>query len=57
MCFGVAGAYQSPQLLMLSGIGEKAQLEKFNIPVVVDSPGVGKNLQGHYLRLEILKSC
>ena len=32
---------------MLSGIGEKAQLQKYDIPVVVDSPGVGTNLQGN----------
>ena len=31
---------------MLSGIGEAAQLRKYDIPVVVSSPGVGKNLQG-----------
>ena len=43
-----AGAFNSPQLLMLSGIGERAQLEKLGIPVVVDLPGVGKNLQDRY---------
>ncbi|MCW9033335.1 MAG: GMC family oxidoreductase N-terminal domain-containing protein [Rhodospirillales bacterium] len=40
-----AGAINSPKILMLSGIGEKAQLDKFGIPVIVDSPSVGKNLQ------------
>ena len=43
-----AGTFNTPQLLMLSGIGPKAELEKFDIPVVVDLPGVGVNLQDHY---------
>jgi choline dehydrogenase len=43
-----AGAFNSPQLLMLSGIGERAQLEKLGIPVVADVPGVGRNLQDRY---------
>jgi choline dehydrogenase-like flavoprotein len=42
-----AGAIHSPQILMLSGIGDRAQLEQFNIPVHVDLPGVGENLQEH----------
>ena len=42
------GAYNSPQLLKLSGVGPAAELKKFNIPVIVDSPGVGTNLQDHY---------
>jgi choline dehydrogenase len=41
------GAINSPQLLMLSGIGNKAQLEALNIDTVKDLPGVGKNLQDH----------
>lgn len=43
-----AGAYNSPQLLKLSGIGPRAELEKFQIPVLVDLPGVGTNLQDRY---------
>jgi choline dehydrogenase len=39
------GAFNSPQLLKLSGIGPAAELEKFGIPVLVDLPGVGANLQ------------
>jgi choline dehydrogenase len=42
-----AGAFSSPHLLMLSGIGEKGQLQKFGIDVKADLPGVGKNLQDH----------
>ena len=42
-----AGAIGSPHLLMLSGIGPPDHLRKFNIPVVCDLPGVGKNLQDH----------
>jgi choline dehydrogenase len=42
-----AGALRSPQLLMLSGIGPKAELERLGITVRLDLPGVGKNLQDH----------
>ena len=41
------GAYNSPQLLMLSGIGPAAHLKSLGIPVVVDLPGVGGNLVEH----------
>ena len=42
-----AGAFDSPKLLLLSGIGNKEQLQALGIPVVVDLPGVGQNLQDH----------
>jgi len=42
------GAVNSPQLLMLSGIGPQEQLAEFGIPVVQHLPGVGKSLQDHY---------
>ncbi|TVY75998.1 Dehydrogenase patE [Lachnellula suecica] len=42
-----AGAFQSPQLLMVSGIGPAAQLAQYGIPVVADRPGVGQNMQDH----------
>ena len=42
-----AGVVNSPQLLMLSGIGDAAELEQHGIPVVCHLPGVGKNVQDH----------
>ncbi len=42
-----AGALQSPQILMLSGIGPQAQLAQHGISVVHDLPGVGQNLHDH----------
>jgi len=41
------GAFNSPQLLMLSGIGEPAQLAPYGIGVAHALPGVGRNLQDH----------
>ena len=38
------GVFQSPQLLQVSGVGPAALLEKHGIPVIVDRPGVGQNL-------------
>ena len=43
------GAINSPQLLQLSGIGPGALLAEHGIEVVVDLPGVGENLQDHYV--------
>ncbi|MEI6895182.1 MAG: choline dehydrogenase [Colwellia sp.] len=42
-----AGSFQSPQLLMLSGIGAEQELKKHNIDPVHILPGVGQNLQEH----------
>jgi choline dehydrogenase len=42
-----AGPINSPQLLKLSGVGPRAELEALGIPVVHDLPGVGENLQDH----------
>jgi choline dehydrogenase len=42
-----AGAIDTPKLLMLSGIGPGAQLAEFGIETIVDSPGVGANLDDH----------
>ena len=41
------GAINSPQLLMLSGVGDPAELKRLNIPIKIDLPGVGHNLQDH----------
>lgn len=43
-----AGAFNTPQLLKLSGVGPADELKKFGIEVVVDLPGVGENLQDRY---------
>ena len=43
-----AGAVNSPQLLMLSGIGPKEKLVELDIPVVADIPAVGANLYDHH---------
>ena len=50
------GAAQSPQLLMLSGIGPAARLREHAIKVVHDLPGVGENLQDH-LEVHVKHSC
>ncbi|MBI2726538.1 MAG: GMC family oxidoreductase N-terminal domain-containing protein [Polaromonas sp.] len=42
-----AGAFNSPQILMLSGIGSPEELGAHQIKTVLDLPGVGKNLQDH----------
>lgn len=42
-----AGAIDTPKLLMLSGIGPTAHLREIGVPVRVDSPGVGANLDDH----------
>ncbi|MEZ4869564.1 MAG: GMC family oxidoreductase N-terminal domain-containing protein [Caldilineaceae bacterium] len=44
-----AGAIQTPKLLLLSGIGNPEQLEQFDIPVLLDLPGVGENFHDHPL--------
>lgn len=42
-----AGAFQSPQLLLLSGVGDQSELSRHDVPLVHHLPGVGKNLQDH----------
>ncbi len=51
-----AGVINSPQLLNLSGIGAADQLEKISVPVLIDLPGVGANLQDH-LEVYVQQSC
>jgi choline dehydrogenase len=48
-----AGSIGSIQILQLSGIGAGAELQRFGIPVVLDKPGVGRNLQDH-LQLRLI---
>ncbi|XP_054832938.1 choline dehydrogenase, mitochondrial isoform X3 [Eublepharis macularius] len=51
-----AGAINSPQLLMLSGVGNADDLKKLGIPVVCHLAGVGQNLQDH-LEVYIQQKC
>ncbi|MBL9098861.1 MAG: choline dehydrogenase [Alphaproteobacteria bacterium] len=50
------GAIGTPQVLMLSGIGDAEYLRRFGIPVVCDLPGVGQNLQDH-LDVNVQYTC
>ncbi len=50
------GAINSPQILMLSGIGEADQLAEHGIDVKADLPGVGKNMQDH-LQARLVYKC
>ena len=50
------GAFNSPHLLMLSGIGEPEQLKQHGIDVLVASPKVGRNLQDHAMALSIYQA-
>ena len=43
-----SGAFNSPQLLQLSGIGPAPLLQSFGIPVIADTPGVGDALNDHF---------
>ncbi|TAL93177.1 MAG: choline dehydrogenase [Paraburkholderia sp.] len=43
-----AGSLNSPQVLMLSGVGPGTELQRHGIPQVIDLPGVGQNLQDHF---------
>jgi choline dehydrogenase len=54
------GSVNSPQLLMLSGVGPAGPLRTVGVPVVADLPGVGQNLQDHlgtFVRNEITVPC
>jgi len=50
------GAINSPQLLMLSGVGPADELKAHGIPLILDAPGVGANLQDHLDACTIFKS-
>ena len=51
-----SGAYNSPQLLQLSGVGPADLLKSHGIDVVLDSPGVGSDLQDH-MQVRIVTRC
>jgi choline dehydrogenase len=51
-----SGAYNSPQLLQLSGVGPAELLKQHGIDVVLDAPGVGNDLQDH-LQVRIVMRC
>ncbi|MEY3082319.1 MAG: hypothetical protein RJA94_2304 [Pseudomonadota bacterium] len=51
-----SGAIGSPRLLMLSGIGPADHLRSLGIPVILDRPGIGSNLQDH-LDLFVIAEC
>jgi choline dehydrogenase len=51
-----AGAIGSPQILMLSGVGDAKELKKHGIDVIKNLPGVGKNLQDHLQARPIFKT-
>ena len=51
-----SGAYNSPQLLQLSGVGPGELLRQHGIDVVLDAPGVGSSLQDH-LQVRIVTRC
>lgn len=50
-----AGAVASPMILQLSGVGPAAWLNEMDIPVLLDKPGVGNNLQDHLQQRAIFK--
>jgi len=50
------GAINTPQLLQLSGIGPAALLREHDIPVVLDAPGIGANLQDHVQTRVVMKA-
>lgn len=52
-----AGAVNSPQLLMLSGVGAGQQSQDLGLPVVHEAPAVGQNLQDHLSIDYLFRSC
>ena len=52
-----AGAFNSPQLLQLSGVGPRSLLEQHGIPVVHDAPQVGEDLQDHFYARTFWRCC
>ncbi len=52
-----AGSINSPKILMLSGVGDPAELARVGIPVVAESPAVGTNLQNAIIFIALWKSA
>lgn len=50
-----SGVFESPKLLLLSGIGPQDHLSQFGIKTVVDSPNVGQNLLGHPILAHVFR--
>lgn len=50
-----AGAFRSPQLLQLSGVGSTELLSRHSIPVIHDAPDVGKNLFDHFALYQVFR--
>jgi choline dehydrogenase-like flavoprotein len=50
-----AGTFHTPKLLELSGIGQKDLLTRFGIPIVIDNPNVGENMQNHLMSVQVLQ--
>jgi len=51
-----SGAYNSPQLLQLSGVGPADLLKQYGIQIVLDAPGVGNDLQDH-MQVRLVMRC
>src|SRR5439155_17075643 len=51
-----SGAYNSPQLLQLSGVGPAELLKQHGIDIVLDAPGVGNDLQDH-MQVRLITRC
>ena len=51
-----SGAYNSPQLLQLSGVGPADLLKSHGIEIVLDAPGVGNDLQDH-MQVRVVTRC
>jgi choline dehydrogenase len=52
-----AGSFNSPQILELSGVGDRARLERHGVPVVHHLPGVGEDLQDHFYARTFWQCC
>lgn len=44
-----AGAFNTPKLLELSGVGDETLLEKHEFPVIINNPNVGEHMQNHMM--------